>query len=90
MCHHLEEDQGCNGTKFNDLIDELVLPERMESVGKDVGLMASLDIGMLASLAGQERTEQEWRDVVKEAGLQIKEIREYDRQGHVVIVVVQL
>lgn len=72
------------------LIDELVLPETMEIIDKDVGWMASLDIGLMASLAGRERTEQEWRVVVEEAGLRIKETREYDREGNAVIVVVQL
>ena len=57
------------------LIDEIVLP--------DVGAQwqaAQLDISMMASLAGRERSERDWKRVVEEAGLQIKDIFAYDEE----------
>nr|UZP47903.1 putative O-methyltransferase [Cladonia uncialis subsp. uncialis] len=65
------------------LIDEIVLP--------DVDTQwqaAQLDISMMASLAGRERSETEWRKVVDAAGLKIEQILAYDEEmGDKVIVV---
>ena len=64
------------------LIDELVLPN--SSVALHV---AELDIGMMASLAGKERSEGEWRALLEEAGLAVKVVVIYGKQlGHGVIV----
>lgn len=66
------------------LIDEIVLP--------DVGAQwqaAQLDIGMMASLAGRERSRGDWKRVVEEAGLRIKDINAYDEEvGDSIIAVV--
>ncbi|KAL8729060.1 MAG: hypothetical protein Q9166_004977 [cf. Caloplaca sp. 2 TL-2023] len=67
------------------LIDEIVL--------LDVGAQwqaAQLDMGMMASLAGRERTKADWERVVEGAGLTIKGISVYeDEIGSSIIVVVK-
>ena len=66
------------------LIDEIVLP--------DVGAQwqaAQLDIGMMASLARRERSKGDWKRVVEESGLRIKDIIAYDDEvGDSIIFVV--
>lgn len=50
------------------LIDEMILPET------GVNLMAaSIDMTMLTALAGMERTEAQWREILGEVGLELVE-----------------
>ena len=65
------------------LIDEMVLPE----MGAEVQA-AQLDISMMASLAGRERSRAEWGRIVEAAGLQINDVLTYEEDlGESVIVV---
>ena len=65
------------------LLDEIVMPE----VGAGVQA-AQLDISMMASLAGKERSLAEWRDIVDAAKLEIQEVLMYGEDlGESVIVV---
>ncbi|KAG8156835.1 hypothetical protein KVR01_013248 [Diaporthe batatas] len=54
------------------LIDEIVLPEKGAP-----WRAAQLDIEMLVHLAGAERTEKEWRNLLGAAGFKVKSIRKY-------------
>ena len=50
------------------LIDEMILPETGVNF-----VAASIDMTMLTALAGKERTEKQWRETVREAGLELVE-----------------
>lgn len=66
------------------LIDEIVLPE----VGLGVQA-AQLDISMMASLAGRERSRADWREIVEAAELRIDDVLTYEEDlGESVIVAV--
>ena len=54
------------------LIDDMIIPNQ----GAD-WRAAQLDLTMMASLAGVERTEKQWRQLLNTAGLQIKQICTY-------------
>ena len=65
------------------LIDEMVLPE----VGAEVQA-SQLDISMMASLAGRERSRTDWSRIVEAAGLRINDVLTYEEDlGESVIVV---
>ena len=65
------------------LIDEMVLPR----VGA-AWQAAQLDIALMASLAGRERSEADWRALVVRAGLSIRSMELYEEtMGDTVIVV---
>ena len=65
------------------LIDEMVLPR----VGA-AWQAAQLDIALMASLAGRERSEADWRALVVKAGLSITSMELYEEMmGDTVIVV---
>lgn len=64
----LEQTKAAMGPESVLLIDEMILPER------GVNLMAaSIDLTMLTALAGMERTEAQWHDTLREAGLELVE-----------------
>ncbi|PLB45682.1 S-adenosyl-L-methionine-dependent methyltransferase, partial [Aspergillus steynii IBT 23096] len=65
------------------IVDEMVLPDTNVS---EMG--AFLDMAMLASLGGSERTRQEWVDLLDVAGLKVLEIVEYDPKQLCAIVAV--
>ena len=67
------------------LIDEMVLPR----VGA-AWQAAQLDIAMMASLAGRERGEADWRAVVVEAGLCIRSMELYEETMGDTVIVVEL
>lgn len=75
------------GTDSKIIIDELVLPTKTDSSFTVAEVNASLDILLMASLAGQERNEAEWRDLIEEEGLEIRELRQYDHRGHSILIV---
>lgn len=66
------------------LIDEMIL-----STFKPYYQAAEMDLMMMLTLAGAERTDQEWETLINGAGLKIKEIFTYDklmRQSVIVLV----
>lgn len=67
------------------LIDEKVLPR----VGVPLQI-AQLDVAMMASLAGRERNEEDWRTVVSAADLEIQEIIAYQEQTKDKVIVIVL
>jgi demethylsterigmatocystin 6-O-methyltransferase len=69
------------------IIDELVLPGKLDGVSAVAEVNASLDILLMASLAGQERTEAQWHALLQAEGLAIRELRQYDHRGHSVLIV---
>jgi demethylsterigmatocystin 6-O-methyltransferase len=65
------------------IIDEVVLP--------DIGApwqAAYMDLTMMYSLGGAERTKTEWENLLNEAGLKILQIHKYDPKMQAVIVAV--
>jgi demethylsterigmatocystin 6-O-methyltransferase len=65
------------------IIDEVVLP--------DIGVpwqAAYMDITMMSSLGGIERTKMEWESLMGQAGLKILDIHTYDPKMQSVIVAV--
>jgi demethylsterigmatocystin 6-O-methyltransferase len=65
-------------------IDELIL-----SNYKSYYQAAEMDLNMMLTLAGAERTDKQWRALIDAAGLQIKEIFTYDRDVRASIIVVE-
>lgn len=68
------------------LVDEKVLTE----VGVPLPWrIAQLDLGLMASLAGRERTEAEWRNVARAADLEVREVLAYnkDTEDHLLVFV---
>ncbi|KAH8897334.1 O-methyl transferase B [Thozetella sp. PMI_491] len=55
------------------LLDEMILPE--EGVNHEA---ASMDLTMLGAFAGAERTEAQWRDILKDAGLELVQTYVYN------------
>lgn len=47
------------------LIDEMILPETGVNI-----MAASIDMTMLTALAGMERNEAQWREILAEVGLE--------------------
>ena len=84
ILRHIKE---AMGTDSEIIIDELVLPTKTDSSSTVAEVNVSLDILLMASLAGQERNEAEWRDLIEEEGLEIRELRQYDHRGHSVLIV---
>ena len=67
------------------LIDDMVLPT------KGVHCRAAqLDFTMMATLAGMERTEQQWYAILNASNLKINKIVMYDEQTRDSIIVAQL
>lgn len=62
----LEQTKAAMGPESVLLIDEMILPETGTSL-----MAASIDMTMLAALAGMERTEAQWRETLAEAGLEL-------------------
>ncbi len=54
------------------LIDEMVIPNQGAN-----WLAASLDLTMMSSLSGMERSEKQWYALLYQAGLKIKDILTY-------------
>lgn len=69
------------------IIDELVLPDKLEKATTEAEVNACLDILLMASLGGQERTDAEWHNLLQCEGLVIQEKRQYDHRGHSVLIV---
>ena len=67
------------------LIDEMVLPERGAP-----WRATQLDMSMLTCLAAMERTEAEWRGLLKGTGLQVKKIWKYSEECEDSIIVAVL
>ena len=67
------------------LIDEVVMPE----CGAH-WMVTQRDLSMLALFNSGERTEQQWRSLVVEAGLVLDEIRVYDTRMAACLLVVRL
>jgi hypothetical protein len=62
----LEHIKTAMGSQSVLLIDEMILPET------GVNLMAaSIDMTMLTALAGMERTEAQWREILADVGLEL-------------------
>lgn len=59
------------------LIDELVLPEKQAPLRE-----SQLDIEMFTHLSGAERTEEDWRTLLGNAGFQVKRVRRYGNDRH--------
>lgn len=59
------------------LIDELVLPEKQAPLRE-----SQLDIEMFTHLSGAERTENEWRKLLCDAGFEVKRVRRYGDDRH--------
>jgi demethylsterigmatocystin 6-O-methyltransferase len=57
-------------------VDEIILPN-----SKAYYEAVELDMFMMVSLAGAERTEKQWRTLVDTAGLRIKEIFTYNKDA---------
>lgn len=57
------------------LIDDIVLPDRGAN-----WRTTQLDLTMMAGLAGMERTERQWYNLMNAAGLKIQRIRIYDAE----------
>lgn len=55
------------------LIDEMILPENGVSLAA-----ASIDLTMMSSVGGMERTEAQWRNTLAEVGLELVETRVYN------------
>lgn len=71
------------GPESRIIIDEVVLPDM------NVPWQAAyMDITMMASLGGMERSKSEWEKLIDEAGFKILEIHRYDPKMQSVIVVV--
>ncbi|KAF2706181.1 S-adenosyl-L-methionine-dependent methyltransferase [Pleomassaria siparia CBS 279.74] len=92
---HDYSDEGCktilkhikNALSSNStiIIDELVLPDRVDGSTGMEG--ASMDILLMASLAGQERTGTDWHELLRGEGLAIREVKQYSHRGHSVLFV---
>ncbi|KAH9822722.1 O-methyltransferase [Teratosphaeria destructans] len=64
------------------LIDEMVLPQSGASWKQ-----ARADIQMMACHASMERSEQQWRDLLRKAGLRLREVVTYDEEMRNAIIV---
>ncbi|KAL8714652.1 MAG: hypothetical protein Q9220_001601 [cf. Caloplaca sp. 1 TL-2023] len=65
------------------LIDEMILPHvALES-------QASVDMGVMATLAGKERMEEDWTRLLEQAGLVIRDMVVYDKrqEDHIIVAV---
>ena len=69
------------------LIDELVIPEKIEDSGKRAEWVSCMDIAMMAGNGGQERTKSNWEELVTAVGLKLVDIREYDCMGNSILIV---
>lgn len=58
------------------LIDELVLPDEGMT-----WVATSIDLTMMASLAGKERTQTQWKDLLGQVGLEVE--RQWRYEGRV-------
>lgn len=67
------------------LIDELILPETVERASREAEVTASLDIVLMAGIAGRERTMSMWEELLKEVGLRVEEVRTYDHLGNSIL-----
>jgi demethylsterigmatocystin 6-O-methyltransferase len=61
------------GSESRILIDEVVLPET-----KVPWQVAMMDIAMMASLGGIERSREDWTKLLESAGLKIADMHRYD------------
>lgn len=75
------------GTRSSILIDEIVLPEKVDRATRNAEVTAALDIVLMAAIAGCERTMVMWEELLSEVGLRIVEVRTYDRLGNSILVV---
>ncbi|GAP84748.1 putative O-methyl transferase B [Rosellinia necatrix] len=67
------------------LLDEMILPDTKANVDA-----VSLDITMLSAFAGMERTEAQWRLLIKNAGLRLVNIYLYNPVSHESVMDVRL
>lgn len=65
------------GTESLILIDDVVLPEQ-----NTPWQVAMMDIGMMASLGGIERTKDDWVELLDCAGLKLVGVHKYDEVKH--------
>ncbi|KAM5467371.1 putative demethylsterigmatocystin 6-O-methyltransferase [Microsporum audouinii] len=61
----LEQTKAAMGPESVILIDEMILPETGVNI-----MAASIDMTMLTALAGMERNEAQWREILAEVGLE--------------------
>ena len=71
------------GPESRLIIDDVVLPETAVP-----WQAAYMDLLMMNSLAGAERTRAEWESLLDQAGLRIVEVHQYDPKMQCVIVTV--
>lgn len=68
------------------LIDELVLPQKIDSSSRCTEWASYLDISVLAGNGGQERTRSSWEELATAAGLKVVDCRQYGRIGNSVLI----
>jgi hypothetical protein len=67
------------------LVDEMILPETGVNANA-----ASVDMTVLTALASVERTEAEWRETMKDAGLELAQTYTYSSQNYESVMAVRL
>lgn len=67
------------------LIDEMILPEVNTHIDA-----ASMDLTMMGAFAGMERTEEQWRSTIHEAGLELTKTYLYNPLSHENVMEVRL
>jgi demethylsterigmatocystin 6-O-methyltransferase len=81
----LQRTQRAMGPCSTILIDEVVMPERGAH-----WMVTQRDLTMLALFNAGERTEQQWRSLILQAGLVLESIRPYDERMAACVLVVKL
>lgn len=72
------------------MLDDKVLPDEKPPAGTPgVEYTAALSIAMKVMFDAQERREGHWRQLLDEAGLQIKDIRKYTKFDDAVVIAVK-